>query len=82
MQEEVTTLIYIDAVLSREPELSEECVILHADYVVIGIIRYNILMEYMEQLHILGILGRMLQCFREINNLMVGLKCDIYLSAS
>lgn len=56
--------------------------ILHADYIVIGIIRYNNLMVYMEQLHILGILGCMLQCFREISNLVIGLKRDIYLSAS
>lgn len=47
--------------------IRRECVILHADYVVIGIIRY-ILMVCMEQLHVLGILGCMRQCFRELDD--------------
>lgn len=39
-------------------------------------------MVCMEQLHMLGILVHILQFFRETRNLMIGLKHDIYLSAS
>lgn len=52
MQGGITTLMKC----SQEDQgylIRKECVILHADYVVIGIIRFNILMVCMEQLHIL-----------------------------